>query len=176
MLNCFQYGSTPAYGLTEINESFSLVMSQNWYVSARFDYNGGLYYSYVDGTYSYFRWLSSSISKGYNSGTNASTIIDYKSIESACENIMTVANDGMQDISDAINKVQIGSEALSVADKNMQPILEEVSDFIKTLPEQAMSATIDEAKERALQVYNEKQEELNEKTQQEVNAEAQSAE
>ena len=89
---------------------------------------------------------------------------------------MTVANDGMQDISDAINKVQIGSEALSVADKNMQPILEEVSDFIKTLPEQAMSATIDEAKERALQVYNEKQEELNEKTQQEVNAEAQSAE
>ena len=79
MLNCFQYGSTPAYGLTEINESFSLVMSQNWYVSARFDYNGGLYYSYVDGTYSYFRWLSSSISKGYNSGTNASTIIDYSS-------------------------------------------------------------------------------------------------
>lgn len=107
---------------------------------------------------------------------SASTIIDYKSIESACENIMTVANDGMQDISDAINKVQIGSEALSVADKNMQPILEEVSDFIKTLPEQAMSATIDEAKERALQVYNEKQEELNEKTQQEVNAEAQSTE
>lgn len=79
MLNCFQYGSTPAYGSTEINESFSLVMSQNWYVSARFDYNGGLYYSYVDGTYSYFRWLSSSISKGYNSGTNASTIIDYSS-------------------------------------------------------------------------------------------------
>lgn len=107
---------------------------------------------------------------------SASTIIDYKSIESACDNIMTVANDGMQDISNAINKVQIGSEALSVADKNMQPILEEVSNFIKTLPEQAMSETIAEAKERALQVYNEKQEELNEKTQQEVNAEAQSAE
>ena len=107
---------------------------------------------------------------------SASTIIDYKSIESACDNIMTVANDGMQDISNAINKVQIGSEALSVADKNMQPILEEVSNFIKTLPEQAMSETIAEAKERALQVYNEKQEELNEKTQQEVKAEAQSAE
>ncbi len=107
---------------------------------------------------------------------SASTIIDYKSIESACDNIMTVANDGMQDISDAINKVQIGSEALSVADKNMQPILEEVSNFIKTLPEQAMSATIEEAKKRALEVYNEKQEELNEKTRQEVNAEAQSAE
>lgn len=107
---------------------------------------------------------------------SASTIIDYKSIESACDNIMTVANDGMQDISDAINKVQIGSEALSVADKNMQPILEEVSNFIKTLPEQAMSATIEEAKKRALEVYNEKQDELNEKTRQEVNAEAQSAE
>ena len=79
VLNCFQYGSTPAYGSTEINESFSLVMSQNWYVSARFDYHGGLYYSYVDGTYSYFHWLSSRISKGYNSGTNASTIIDYSS-------------------------------------------------------------------------------------------------
>lgn len=79
VLNCFQYGSTPAYGSTEINESFLLVMSQNWYVSARFDYNGGLYYSYVDGTYSYVRWLRSRISKGYNSGTNASTIIDYSS-------------------------------------------------------------------------------------------------
>ena len=92
------------------------------------------------------------------------------------EKVKDIESEKIKFISDAINKVQIGSEALSVADKNMQPILEEVSDFIKTLPEQAMSATIDEAKERALQVYNEKQEELNEKTQQEVNAEAQSAE
>ena len=32
----FQYGSTPAYGSTVLNESFSLVMSQNWYVSVAF--------------------------------------------------------------------------------------------------------------------------------------------
>ena len=32
----FQYGSTRAYGSTVLNESFSLVMSQNWYVSVAF--------------------------------------------------------------------------------------------------------------------------------------------
>lgn len=32
----FQYGSTHAYGSTVLNESFSLVMSQNWYVSVAF--------------------------------------------------------------------------------------------------------------------------------------------
>ena len=32
----FQYGSTRAYGSTVLNENFSLVMSQNWYVSVAF--------------------------------------------------------------------------------------------------------------------------------------------
>ena len=32
----FQYGSTRAYGSTVLNESFSLVMNQNWYVSVAF--------------------------------------------------------------------------------------------------------------------------------------------
>ena len=32
----FQYGSTRAYGSTVLNESFSLVMDQNWYVSVAF--------------------------------------------------------------------------------------------------------------------------------------------
>ena len=77
----FQYGSTPAYGSTVLDESFSLVMSQNWYVSVNFDYrtasSGNLYYSYYDGTESWYEWSKSTLSKGDNSGTMASIIIDY---------------------------------------------------------------------------------------------------
>lgn len=108
---------------------------------------------------------------------SASNIIDYKGIEKACDNIIKVANDGMKDISDAINKVEIGSEALAIADKNMEPILEEVSNSIKSLPEQSgMCALIDSIKEKALQAYNRKQVELNDRAQKEINVEAQSAE
>lgn len=77
----FQYGSTPAYGSTVLNESFSLVMSQDWYVSVNFGYestiSGNLYYSYYTGSRSWYNWSKSTLSKGNNSGTRASIIIDY---------------------------------------------------------------------------------------------------
>ena len=77
----FQYGSTPAYGSTVLNESFSLVMNQNWYVSVNFDYGTAsaesLYYSYSNGTESCYDWSKSTLSKYDNNGINASIIIDY---------------------------------------------------------------------------------------------------
>ena len=76
----FQYGSTSAYGSTIFNESFSLVMSQDWYVSVNFGYestiSGNLYYSYYTGSRSWYNWSKSTLSKGDNSGTRASIIID----------------------------------------------------------------------------------------------------
>ena len=77
----FQYGSTPAYGSTVLNESFSLVMNQNWYVSVNFGNGtasgGYLYYSYNTGSESWYDWNKSTLSKSDNNGTNASIIIDY---------------------------------------------------------------------------------------------------
>ena len=77
----FQYGSTPAYGSTVLNESFSLVMNQNWYVSVNFGNGtasgGYLYYSYNTGSESWYDWSKSTLSKSDNNGTNASIIIDY---------------------------------------------------------------------------------------------------
>lgn len=109
---------------------------------------------------------------------SASTVIDYPGIEQACEEIKNVAQNGMDDISDSINKVQVGSDTLGVADKNMQPIVEEVGDFIKSIPEleQSIVPTLEQIKEIALTAYNNKQEELNSQTQSEVDAEASSTE
>ena len=80
----FQYGKTPAYGSTVLNESFSLVMNQNWYVSVNFDYgtinSKILYYSYIDGTESWYEWFGSMLTKNDNNGSNARTIIDYGSV------------------------------------------------------------------------------------------------
>ena len=80
----FQYGRTPAYGSTVLNESFSLVMNQNWYVSVNFDYgtinSKILYYSYIDGTESWYEWFGSMLTKNDNNGSLASIIIDYGSV------------------------------------------------------------------------------------------------
>ncbi len=107
---------------------------------------------------------------------SASTVIDYPGIEKACEEIKNVAQNGMDDISDSINKVQVGSDTLGVADKNMQPIVEEVGNFLKSMPEQEIVPTLEQIKETALTAYNNKQEELNSQTQSEVEAEASSTE
>ena len=80
----FQYGKTPAYGSTVLNESFSLVMNQNWYVSVNFDYgtinSKILYYSYIDGTESWYEWFRSTLTKDDNNGSLASIIIDSGSV------------------------------------------------------------------------------------------------
>ena len=75
----FQYGSTPAYGSMVLNESFSLVMSQNWYVSVVFRTDASsdnLYYSYLDGTESFIPWSSRSLNASHNNGSNAIIIRD----------------------------------------------------------------------------------------------------
>ena len=79
----FQYGSTPAYGSTVLNESFSLLMSQNWYVSVAFTMNassGNLYYSYFNGAERWYEWSKSTLSQDDNIGADASIIIDYGGI------------------------------------------------------------------------------------------------
>ena len=80
----FQYGSTPAYGSTVLNESFSLVMNQNWYVSVNFGTvtpnTGYLYYLYSNGNEGLYYWNKSTLSSGDNRGKSASIIIDYDGV------------------------------------------------------------------------------------------------
>ena len=80
----FQYGSTHAYGSTVLNESFSLVMNQNWYVSVNFGTvtpnTGYLYYLYSNGNEGLYYWNKSTLSSGDNRGKSASIIIDYDGV------------------------------------------------------------------------------------------------
>ena len=83
----FQYGSTPAYGSTVLNESFSLVMSQNWYVSVAFkseneDCRLSLrYYNWATKEYSnaLVSWEKETISKSdsYFNDATLISIFDY---------------------------------------------------------------------------------------------------
>ena len=83
----FQYGSTPAYGSTVLNESFSLVMSQNWYVSVAFNNeNEGCklslrYYNWTTKVYSnaLVSWEKETISKSdsYFNDATLISIFDY---------------------------------------------------------------------------------------------------
>lgn len=83
----FQYGSTPAYGSTVLNESFSLLMSQNWYVSVAFkseseDCRLSLrYYNWATKEYSnaLVSWEKETISKSdsYFNDATLISIFDY---------------------------------------------------------------------------------------------------
>ena len=85
--NYYQYGSTTTYGQTTTNSTLTLTMSHNWYVSAAFLYSssviptlGTLYYSYVNGTESYYEHSESILKSSYYSGRNATIISDLSGV------------------------------------------------------------------------------------------------
>lgn len=84
IFSCYNYGGNITYGSVAYNSVLSLTMSHNWYVSAVFRSAapsvGSLYYSYYNGTESWYEWSKSTLSKGDNSGTRASIIIDYSGV------------------------------------------------------------------------------------------------
>lgn len=92
MFSCYNYGGNMTYGSVAYNSVLSLTMSHNWYVSAVFRRAapsvGSLYYSYYNGTESWYEWSKSTLSKGDNSGTRASIIIDYSGV------IQTIPSNG----------------------------------------------------------------------------------
>ena len=107
---------------------------------------------------------------------DANTYVDYPSIEAAINDAATVIRDEVKKIADAIAKVQIGKEALCVKDKSMQPVVDEVSEYVKGLPDRGIISALDSYKEQALKVHNEKQEEYNQEAQSKVRSRANSEE
>ena len=84
MFSCYNYGRNLNYGSVAYNSVLSLTMSHNWYVSAVFRSAapsvGSLYYSYYNGTESWYEWSKSTLSKSDNAGSLASVIIDYSGV------------------------------------------------------------------------------------------------
>ena len=84
MFSCYNYGGNMTYGSVTYNSVLSLTMSHNWYVSAVFKSAapsvGSLYYSYYNGTESWYEWSKSTLSVSDNAGRFASIIIDYSGV------------------------------------------------------------------------------------------------
>ena len=84
MFSCYNYGRNLNYGSVTYNSVLSLTMSHNWYVSAVFRSAapsvGSLYYSYYNGTESWYEWSKSTLTKNDKGGSRASIIIDYSGV------------------------------------------------------------------------------------------------
>lgn len=82
----FEYGSTAAYGSTTLNKNFQVTMYNDLYAKAKFiksvtpPTSGSLYYSYINGTESWYSWTKSILSSADNNGSNAKIIIDYDAV------------------------------------------------------------------------------------------------
>lgn len=80
------YGLTEKYDYTENNSVFNLNVNSNWYIKVLFSESepapaGNLYYSYSDGTESYYDWTTNILtSSDNNSGKSAVTVIDYGNV------------------------------------------------------------------------------------------------
>ena len=57
----------------------------------------------------------------------AENYINPQEVHAAIENIMTVVDTGLKQIASSIEKFECGKETLVVADKTIQPIVEELS-------------------------------------------------
>ena len=100
---------------------------------------------------------------------SASTVLDYDGIESACEEALQTANDEMKAVSKQLHEVQMGKEALCVEDKDMQPVIDEIGDYVMSIPEQGIAPTLEEIKSTALEKYNKKQDEFNQEAEADFN-------
>ena len=94
---------------------------------------------------------------------DANTILDYNGVVKACDKILNVSQDGMDRIAKNVGKVQLGKEVLCVQDKSFEPIVEEVGQFLRTLPEQGIAPALEEIKSMALEAHDQIQTIENEK-------------
>ena len=101
---------------------------------------------------------------------DASTMLDIDSIDKKCDNIVKVAKEGCENLCKKIGNVEIGKETLCVADSSLEPALEEVSNYIKTISSDGIEPTVDQIKEAALAAFNKLQEIENDKAKQECDA------
>lgn len=107
---------------------------------------------------------------------DANSYLDYPSVESAIENVEKVIEEEFKKISNAIANVKMGKEALCVQDTSMQPVIDEMSEFIQGIPGRGITSLLEDTKSKALQIHDDKQREYNEEAEKKVKARAQSEE
>lgn len=95
--------------------------------------------------------------------------IDPEEIKKAIENLKQVINTGLKNIGSAIADIRCGDEALVVADKTMQPIIDEAaeqiagdvkSDEYSPIVKQ-IESSLDQIYENAVDVHDDIQQQLN---------------
>lgn len=98
----------------------------------------------------------------------AENYINPQEVHAAIENIKTVVDTGLKQIASSIEKVECGKETLVVADKTMQPIVEELAaqiagqDRSKIAPLAIqMESALEEIYERACDAHDDIQQQLN---------------
>lgn len=86
-LSYYEYGSTAEYGSSTTSKTFTLPMTNDWYISAHYTYSepepvteGNLYYSYTDGTEITLIHSASTLSKSLYNGSNAVIIRDLSGV------------------------------------------------------------------------------------------------
>ena len=99
---------------------------------------------------------------------NAENYINPKEVLAAIENIMSVVDTGLKQIASSIEKVECGKETLVVADKTMQPIVEELAAQIAGQDRSEiaplailMESALEEIYERACDAHDDIQQQLN---------------
>lgn len=93
--------------------------------------------------------------------TDAKTILDYNGVVSACDKILSTANEGMKKIADNISNVQLGERTLCIEDKSLQPLVDELKNVIKGFPGQGIEPVLEEIKSAAQSRLDEIQTEKN---------------
>lgn len=99
---------------------------------------------------------------------NAENYINPQEVHAAIENIKTVVDTGLKQIASSIEKVECGKETLVVADKTMQPIVEELAAQIAGQDRSEiaplaiqMESALEEIYERACDAHDDIQQQLN---------------
>lgn len=87
--------------------------------------------------------------------------IDVEGIESACKNIRKAADNGIEKINKDIQKVEIDGKVLSVEDKNMKTLMDEIVETLKTIPQEAIQPSLDDIIESAYSEHNKLQKKYN---------------
>ncbi len=92
-------------------------------------------------------------------------------VEAKCNAIVEAAKTGCEAICKEISGVQIGKETLCVADSSLEPALEEVSNYIKSIATEGIEPTTDEILSQAAAKFSELQTEEDERAKADCEAE-----
>ena len=108
-------------------------------------------------------YTGTSVSGKYISVTakDASNDIDCEAISAAVASIKATAKETLEDIGYQIRNVEAGKEVLSVEDKNLKPLIDDVAGWIDSLPQQGIYDTLDSAESYAKERHNELQKKYN---------------